>query len=142
MKDNDRRSFLLSGMGLGAGVVAKSKAGEQRLDNASGPVPRQTAQQTGSQQTLSKQTGAEAAAGVTAANTNHPPGDVRRYGADPTGKVDSSAAWASAISSNAYVFDGHPGGGTYLFGSEVVISRYPVSICGAVKNIGNGNGGT
>src|SRR5271154_1402922 len=106
MKDTDRRSFLLSGIGFGAGAAAKSQ------------TPAQTE--------------AEAAAGGTPQNTGYPVGDVRRYGADPPGKRDSSAAWASAISSNDYVFDGSPGGGTYLFGSEVVISRYPVSISGAV----------
>lgn len=130
MKDTDRRSFLLSGIGLGTGAVAKSQTPAQRLDNPGGPEPHPG------------QTEAEAAAGVMPANTRYPAGDVRRYGADPTGKMDSSTAWASAISSNAYVFDGHPGGGTYLFGSEVVISRYPVSISGTVKNIGNGKGGT
>jgi hypothetical protein len=138
MKDTDRRSFLLSGVGLGAGAVARSKAAEQHPGSNREPVPHATA----SERSSSRQTEAEAAAGVTPVDINYPAGDVRRYGADPTGKRDSSTAWTSAISANACVFDGHPGGGTYLFGSEVVISRYPVSISGAVKNIGNGAGGT
>ena len=123
MKDA-RRSFLISSVGLTAAAAAGAEGSS-----------------SGSQTRL-RQTDAEAAAGVTPTNLDYPAGDVRRYGADPSGKIDSSNAWAAAISCNSHVFDGHPGGGTYLFGSEVVISRYPVSISGAVKNIGSGTGGT
>jgi hypothetical protein len=40
------------------------------------------------------------------------------------------------------VFDDYPGGGSYLFGSEVVITRSPVTISGSAKQIGAGSGGT
>jgi hypothetical protein len=127
MKDSDRRSFLLSSVGL----TAASAVGA--ADGTSGTHP---------QQAFYARTDAEATAGVTPANLSYPAGDVRRYGADPTGMTNSSTAWANAIACNDYVFDGNPGGGTYLFASEVVISRYPVSISGAVKNMDNGKGGT
>ena len=38
------------------------------------------------------------------------PETFRRYGADPTGKINSSTAWANAIAGNDHVFDGSPGG--------------------------------
>jgi len=124
MKDTARRSFLISSLGLAA---AGASDGEDLAHGSRGHFGR---------------TRAEAAAGVTPTNLDHPAGDVRRYGADPTGKMSSSAAWASAIACNDQVFDGNPGGGNYLFDSEVVISRYPLSISGSVKNIGNKSGGT
>jgi polygalacturonase len=43
------------------------------------------------------QTAAELAAGVTPSNYSFLPGDVRRYGADPTGSADSTAAIKTAI---------------------------------------------
>ncbi len=42
-------------------------------------------------------TAAEIAAGVTPVNYAYAPGDLRRYGGDPTGVADSSAAFLSAI---------------------------------------------
>ena len=42
-------------------------------------------------------TPAEVSAGVTPTDTTYPPGDVRRYGADPTGNTDSTAAIQSAL---------------------------------------------
>ena len=42
------------------------------------------------------QTALEGAAGITPSNLAYLPGDVRRYGADPTGAVDSTAAFRSA----------------------------------------------
>jgi hypothetical protein len=46
------------------------------------------------------QTTAEAAAGVTPTNTSYPPGNVLRYGADPTGTSDSTAAFNAATFAN------------------------------------------
>lgn len=43
------------------------------------------------------QTSAEAAAGVTPTNTNYSPGDIRRYGADPTGSTDSTPSIQNAL---------------------------------------------
>ena len=88
------------------------------------------------------QTSAEHAAGVVPSDYRHPPGCVLRYGADPSGNSDSSGAWSRAIKANAFVYDGYPGGGSYRFDSEVVIARYPVTICGSAKQIGGGTGGT
>lgn len=85
---------------------------------------------------------AERAAGVVPKNLDHPPGSVLRYGADPSGARDSSQAWRDALKANSQVFDDHPGGGSYLFASEVTISRYPVTIMGSAKQIGGGTGGT
>jgi hypothetical protein len=127
MKDTARRSFLISSVGLTAATAA-------RMPDEAGAA--------NSSRSHFEQTPAETAARVTPTDQNYAAGDVRRYGADPTGKIDSSTAWANAIASNDHVFDGSPGGGTYLFDSEVIISRYPVSISGAVKNIGSGSGGT
>jgi len=85
---------------------------------------------------------AEITSQVVPKDDTHPPGSVLRYGADPTGVADSSAAWRDAISSNSHVLDDYPGGGSYLFASEVVISRHPVTITGSAKQIGGGTGGT
>ena len=49
---------------------------------------------------LYPRTTAEIAAGVTPTNYAYPPGDVRRYGADPTGVADSTEAFTNAL---AYV---------------------------------------
>lgn len=46
---------------------------------------------------LYPQTSAEASAGVTPTYYYYPPGDVRRYGADPTGAVDSTQAFTDAL---------------------------------------------
>jgi hypothetical protein len=127
MNNTARRSFLISSAGLAAAVATGTSDGAGLSNGSQGDSGR---------------TRSETAAGVTPTDLDYPAGDVRRYGADPTGKIDSSAGWANAIASNDHVFDGYPGGGTYLFDSEVVISRYPVSISGAVKNIGSGSGGT
>src|SRR6266478_972537 len=43
------------------------------------------------------QTRAESAACVAPTNHAYPPGDLRRYGGDPSGANDSSAAWQAAI---------------------------------------------
>lgn len=78
-----------------------------------------------------QQTDAERVSGVVPTNYAYAPGDVRRYGADPTGVSDSSAAWTAAVSCNAYVFDGYPGGGSYLFSTQVSVPRSPIRISGA-----------
>jgi hypothetical protein len=43
------------------------------------------------------QTAAETTAGVTPVNYGYVPGDVRRYGADPTGSADSTTAIQNAL---------------------------------------------
>jgi hypothetical protein len=126
MNEIARRSFLISSVGLTASTAA---GGAQ-----AGPPD-------GTQDRFAR-TDAEVRAGVTPTSLEYPAGDVRRYGADPAGRIDSSGAWIKAIACNDHVFDGNPGGGTYLFGSEVIIPRYPVCISGAVKSVDNGPGGT
>jgi hypothetical protein len=49
-------------------------------------------------------TAAEITAGVTPTNLSYPPGDVRRYGADPTGSADSTTAIQSALNVNQAVY--------------------------------------
>jgi len=88
-----------------------------------------------------KITPGETAAGLVDANLTfgHDPGSLLRYGADPTGVADSSAALTNAIASNnSTVFDNYPGGGTYLFNATVAI-RSNLLIQGASKDI-NGSG--
>jgi hypothetical protein len=70
---------------------------------------------------LYPKTAAEIAAGVIPTNYAYAPGDIRRYGADPTGVADSSPALMSAIAANSDVFDTFEGGGNYLFNSSVII---------------------
>jgi Pectate lyase superfamily protein len=48
-------------------------------------------------QTVTPQTSAEAAAGITPNNLNYPVGNVLRYGADPTGTTDSTQAIQNSI---------------------------------------------
>lgn len=71
-------------------------------------------------------TTAEVAAGVTPANLAYPPGNVLRYGADPTGVADSTAAINSALLCNSVVY--LPSGTykvtnalTLVFANQVVI---------------------
>jgi hypothetical protein len=61
-------------------------------------------------------TPAEIAAGVTPTNIIYPQGDVRRYGADPTGGSDSTAAIQSALNVAANVY---LAAGTYLITSPL-----------------------
>lgn len=55
------------------------------------------------------QTTFEAAASVTPINTAYYPGDVRRYGADPTGSVAADTAWTNACKTGHVVLGGGPG---------------------------------
>lgn len=90
-------------------------------------------------------TAAEILAGVTPVNYTYAPGDVRRYGADPTGATDSATAFATAFSCNAYVFDSYPGGGSYIFNSSVAVTRYPLHFSGVASSpvgVGVPTGGT
>ena len=85
----------------------------------------------------------EAAKGFNTSNTNiwHPYGSVLRYGADPTGVLDSSVAFQAAIQCNADVFDDYPGGGVYLFSyNTVFLSTYPLTIRGQAKWAGGSSG--
>lgn len=45
------------------------------------------------------QTSSEVSAGVVPVNTGYPPGDIRRYGGDPTGVADSYTAFVNAFAS-------------------------------------------
>lgn len=63
---------------------------------------------------LYARTAGEVSAGVTPTNYHFPPGDVRRYGADPTGVSNSLTAWQAAFASSKEVY---APSGTYEFGS-------------------------
>lgn len=71
-------------------------------------------------------TAAEIAASVTPTNYGYPPGDVRRYGADPTGVSDSATAINNAVAS----MNAGGGGivtlpaGTFLIGSTINMLDY------------------
>jgi hypothetical protein len=80
------------------------------------------------------QTDAEKLAGVTPVNKAYPPGDVRRYGADPTGVLDSYPAWRDAIAANVEVFDACPGGGFYRIDTEIPVSNFPRRIYGTASD--------
>ncbi len=58
-------------------------------------------------------TAAEAAVGVIATHQEFAPGDIRRYGADPTGVRDSTTAINDGLKCNAIVFDSFPGNSIY-----------------------------
>ena len=77
MKRANRRNLLLSTIGIGAAALGKAESAPA----GSAAHPR---------------TSAESAAGVVPTNCGYVPGDIRRYGADPSGAVDSAAAFASA----------------------------------------------
>jgi hypothetical protein len=64
-------------------------------------------------------TPAENAAGVTIVDSSRCPGDWRRYGADPTGNSDSTAAIQAACNANKLAFDAT--GGTYLVSAQIAI---------------------
>jgi parallel beta-helix repeat protein len=61
------------------------------------------------------QTAAEAAAAVTPANSSYLPGDIRRYGADPTGIQNSSSALTQALLCNSSIYIS---AGAYLFAQQ------------------------
>lgn len=87
------------------------------------------------------QTQAEIDALVPPANTTYRPGSWLRYGADPTGVIDSSTAISNAIKANAHSFDDYPGGGNYSLTSGVLISSFPRSITGQISDA-TGTAGT
>jgi len=68
----------------------------------------------------------------------YPYGSLRRYGADPTGVASSSTALSNALLCNSYVWDDFPGGGSYLFSSQVTIANYPVRLQGQAGSLGGG----
>ncbi len=72
---------------------------------ATAPVSHAVDPATSSPQERFLQTAAEAAAGIAATHPEFAPGDIRRYGADPTGSVDSTEAINDALTCNAVVFD-------------------------------------
>lgn len=77
----------------------------------------------------------EIANNVAPVNYAYLPGSVLRYGADPTGVADSSAAFANAIACNAEVFDDYPGGGAYLISVTTAIKSV-LRLHGQQKNVG------
>ena len=76
-------------------------------------------------------TAAEIAAGVTPVNYAYAPGDVRRYGADPTTTIDSTAALQAAINQqfhggpSVYLPNGAYKVGSAHSGTTPVLTGYP-----------------
>lgn len=71
---------------------------------------------------ISPQTPGEATAGVAPLQPWFVPGDLRRYGCDPTGVADASVGMQNALNSNSYVL----GGGaycTYQYNAALVLPR-------------------
>jgi len=90
-------------------------------------------------------TAAEIAASVTPTATSFAPGDPRRYGADPSGTADSSAAWQASINQASQSGGNEVTGvGTYLIGTGLVISTTGIKIhgggMGATRLKANANG--
>jgi hypothetical protein len=75
-----------------------------------------------------KRTAAEIAAGVAPINYAYAPGDLRRYGADPTGSNNSvaavNAALAQSVASGGVA--AYAPGGEYLIGSQVSVPAHAV----------------
>lgn len=66
-----------------------------------------------------EKTGGETAAAVNIVDFSRCPGDWRRYGADPTGGIDSTAAIQAACNANSLAFDAV--GGTFLVSAQITI---------------------
>lgn len=69
----------------------------------------------------------EVTAGVTPSNYAYAPGNVLRYGADPSGATSSTSAFDQACRSNDYVW---VPSGDYLFSTQLTISRGNITIAG------------
>ena len=87
-------------------------------------------------------TSAEIAAGVAIVDSSRCPGDWRRYGADPAGGADSTAAIQAACNVSKLAFDAT--GGTYIVSAQITIpSGVTVRGAGASATlITCANGGT
>jgi hypothetical protein len=82
---------------LAALEAAASTEVKQPLPSGSSDPDLTATPQPGSRNTLYGQTAAEATAGVRPADFTFPPGDCRRFGADPSGKADSTMAINTAL---------------------------------------------
>jgi hypothetical protein len=81
---------------------------------------------------LFAETPAEATAGLTITNFTLPPGNVQRYGADPTGVTDSAPAFTAAFKLTGLVFVPM---GNYLINSTVVMDISTTSLYGPANLI-------
>jgi hypothetical protein len=82
----------------------------------------------GSHGSVYHRTLAERTAGVTPTKYEFPPGDVRRYGGDPTGVADSATAWTSNIAQASSGGVEMTGPGTYLLATGLTISTDGVKL--------------
>lgn len=82
---------------------------------------------------IQRRTVAEIAASVVPVNLTYLPGNVLRYGADPTGTLNSDAAFAAATAqaSHSQGADITVPAGTFLIGSGIVVNAPGVRIKGA-----------
>jgi hypothetical protein len=81
----------------------------------------------GGQPVFTPQTAAELAASVTPTNIGYLPGDVRRYGADPTGVADSTTAITNAFLTGQRITGGGPEN-TYRYTSNISIPQSVTSV--------------
>jgi hypothetical protein len=95
---------------------------------ASTAVARQTEAQTSTAHWYPR-TAVESAAGVTPTNYAYMPGNVLRYGADPTGAANSTTAFTNAVATNSTAI---VPAGTYL------LSTTPINRSSVVWQIANG----
>jgi hypothetical protein len=85
------------------------------IDNLEGPITNRV---FGQFSIIYPQTAAEIAASITPVSIQFPPGDIRRYGADPTGGAASDTAILNALLSNAEVFIPP---GQFLANNQVIV---------------------
>lgn len=76
-----------------------------------------------------RRTAAETAASAVVTNYTYPPGDVRRYGADPTGSANSSAAFATAFAVKGLI----TAVGNFLLNTGVTLDIATTSLIGPCK---------
>lgn len=126
MKSANRRTLLLSTIGIGAATLGKTEHGSASSIGRAGDTPAGLSS-TGNS-AAHPRTSAESAAGVTPTNYGYLPGDVRRYGADPSGSADSGAAFADASKAGEPI-TATPG--TYLVNSELTIGPTVIFQSGA-----------
>jgi hypothetical protein len=116
MKSPVRRKLLFSTIGIGTTALAKSDG--TRVGGQGHPRSH-----------------AESIAGVTPIDYGYPPGDVRRFGADPSGVIDSRNAFADASKIGVPIAIAP---GIYNIHSDVTLSPIVIFNPGAMLRPANG----
>jgi hypothetical protein len=79
------------------------------------------------------QTTAERMASITPTNFGYAPGNILRYGADPTGVNDSTIAINAALLANPFVYDGFPGQAVYKISSTIYMQSAGQALVGKIN---------